>query len=202
MKDSIIALLAAGKTPSEISKIVGCTTRLVYYHGWNSGILTRKKQPERCIYDWRVVQEYYDKGNSRQDCLLKFGMDQSSWTKAVSAGYLISHGKWWGRLIPYDQILHPHNIKKRLIRDGKLDYRCLWCGISEWRGERLSLQIDHIDGDTKNNNLDNLRLLCPNCHTQTDTYCGRNKKNGFGNRKPPCSTLASTSLSHSEEVGS
>ena len=55
-------------------------------------------------------------------------------------------------------------------------YSCKCCGISEWNGKEITLQVDHIDGDSDNNDLDNLRLLCPNCHTQTSTWCGRNKK--------------------------
>lgn len=52
-------------------------------------------------------------------------------------------------------------------------YRCAWCGIHEWRGARLVLHLDHINGINNDNRLGNLRLLCPNCHSQTDTYCNR-----------------------------
>jgi Zn finger protein HypA/HybF involved in hydrogenase expression len=55
-------------------------------------------------------------------------------------------------------------------------YVCNRCGIFEWNNEPITLQVDHIDGNSDNNSLDNLRLLCPNCHTQTHTWCGRNKK--------------------------
>ena len=51
---------------------------------------------------------------------------------------------------------------------------CEICGITEWNGKPLTLQIDHIDGDRTNNHLDNLMILCPNCHTQTDTYGSKN----------------------------
>jgi len=51
---------------------------------------------------------------------------------------------------------------------------CANCGIGEfWQGKPLGLEIDHIDGDYHNNRLKNLRYLCPNCHSQTDNYCGR-----------------------------
>ena len=51
---------------------------------------------------------------------------------------------------------------------------CEICGITEWNGNPLTFQIDHIDGDRTNNHLDNLMVLCPNCHTQTDTYGSKN----------------------------
>lgn len=57
-------------------------------------------------------------------------------------------------------------------------YKCEVCGISDWQGKPISLQLDHIDGNADNNHEDNLRLLCPNCHSQTDTFGAKNKGNG------------------------
>ena len=53
--------------------------------------------------------------------------------------------------------------------------RCEECGLSEWRGKALSLELHHVNGDGLDNRLENLVLLCPNCHSQTDTWGGRNK---------------------------
>lgn len=75
------------------------------------------------------------------------------------------------------------NLKARLLREGLLKYKCYNCGISEWDGKEISLQLDHINGDRYDNRIDNLRLLCPNCHSQTGTYGGkrhkRDKKKGI-----------------------
>lgn len=69
------------------------------------------------------------------------------------------------------------NLKNRLLREGVLIPKCSECGLDPvWQGNPLSLHLDHIDGDRTNNELPNLRFLCPNCHSQTPTYAGRNVK--------------------------
>lgn len=65
-------------------------------------------------------------------------------------------------------------LKIRIINEGKLEYRCKICGINEWLGQPISLQLDHINGVNNDHRIENLRFLCPNCHSQTDTYAGKN----------------------------
>lgn len=60
------------------------------------------------------------------------------------------------------------------------DWKCEKCGRTEWEGQKIPLCIHHIDGNHINNQIENLQVLCPNCHAQTDNYCGRNK-----NKRPP-----------------
>lgn len=69
-------------------------------------------------------------------------------------------------------------VKKRLLDEGLIEYICDKCKISEWNGSSISLELDHIDGDNRNNTRPNLRLLCPNCHSQTETWKGRNINTG------------------------
>lgn len=57
-------------------------------------------------------------------------------------------------------------------------YACECCGISEWNGKEITLQVDHINGLANDNSIENLRLICPNCHSQSDTFSGRNKGQG------------------------
>jgi len=68
-------------------------------------------------------------------------------------------------------------FKKQLFRFGLLEEKCYKCGLGpEWDGARLVLQLDHINGTNCDNRLENLRILCPNCHSQTDTYVGKKCK--------------------------
>lgn len=67
------------------------------------------------------------------------------------------------------------HLKNRIIKDRLLDYVCVSCGnTGEWNGRPLVLTLDHINGINDDNRLENLRFLCPNCHSQTDTFAGRN----------------------------
>lgn len=57
-------------------------------------------------------------------------------------------------------------------------YKCECCGINEWQNKSIVLQVDHIDGNPYNDNPENLRLICPNCHSQTENFAGANRGNG------------------------
>ena len=72
-------------------------------------------------------------------------------------------------------------LRRRLIAAGLKPAHCEEYGISEWRGQKPSLHLDHINGDHTDNRLENLRILCPNCHAITDTWCGRNRKPAYSN---------------------
>ena len=68
---------------------------------------------------------------------------------------------------------------KRILKDHYNRGNCCeQCGINEWNGKQLSFELDHKDGNNYNNSLDNLRFLCPNCHSQTETFRGRNINTG------------------------
>lgn len=72
---------------------------------------------------------------------------------------------------------HTRVVLRRYIISNKLiPYKCSICGITEWQGKTLSLELDHINGENNDNRIENLRFLCPNCHSQTDTYGSKNSK--------------------------
>ena len=75
------------------------------------------------------------------------------------------------------------SLLKRLISNQIKEYKCENCGIVEWNNKPISLELHHIDGDHNNNFLDNLQILCPNCHSQTFNYRGRNVKKTGSNSK-------------------
>lgn len=87
------------------------------------------------------------------------------------------------RKISLDEILmgkHPsyqsNKLRIRLLSEGVKDSKCECCGLSTWLGKNIPLELDHIDGNCYNHIIENLRILCPNCHAQTETYRGKNKK--------------------------
>ena len=67
-------------------------------------------------------------------------------------------------------------IKQRLIAAGVKRNRCEDCGLDRWRGSPLSLSLHHVNGERHDNRLENLRLLCPNCHSQTPNFGSKNKR--------------------------
>lgn len=69
-----------------------------------------------------------------------------------------------------------HTLRNHVIQNDLLSYRCAICGITEWNGKTISLELDHINGINNDNRLENLRFLCPNCHSQTTTYGSRNQQ--------------------------
>ena len=95
---------------------------------------------------------------------------------------LVEHNK--KRLIPLNDVLVEnssyarHLLKKRIIKENLLEYKCSCCGIGDsWNEKKLVLQLDHINGVNNDHRLENLRFVCPNCHSQQDTYAAKNRSN-------------------------
>jgi len=88
-----------------------------------------------------------------------------------------------GRRIPDDEVFVRNssyaqaNLKRRVMADRLLPYECQECGQEpEWRGKKLVLVLDHINGDCRDHRKENLRFLCPNCNSQTETFAGKNQR--------------------------
>lgn len=87
--------------------------------------------------------------------------------------------------IPIEEIIfenkHPHyqsfKLKNRLLNEGVKINKCENCKLTKWNGESINMELHHIDGNRHNHHLSNLMMLCPNCHSQTDNFRAKNKRN-------------------------
>ena len=94
--------------------------------------------------------------------------------------------------IKYEDIFCENsNVSSRTMRVRYLkevEYKCTKCSISEWQSEKLTLQVDHINGINNDNRMENLRLLCPNCHSQTSTWGNKQSSTKPKNKCVDCNT--------------
>lgn len=120
-------------------------------------------------------------GNYRiiKNAILKYNIDTSHF-----------HGQGWniglkfipnpkqdiGNILVKNSPYQSYKLKKRLLEEGIKEYECEGCGNTEWKGQKIPLELHHINGDNTDNRIENLQLLCPNCHALTENYRGRKKK--------------------------
>lgn len=102
----------------------------------------------------------------------KYGIDTSHFSIAGQRGITRTEENVFCK----DSTASQRTLREWFIKGKYVPYECSICGISEWQGKELSLQLDHINGDNHDNRLENLHWLCPNCHSQTDTFCGKHLK--------------------------
>jgi hypothetical protein len=174
-RDRVAELLKRGLSRGQVARELGITKATVSYHAKRLGWPPDERAARR--YDWAAVQAYYDEGHSVRSCQERFGFSRQTWHAAVTRGAIVPrpHG------MPLEELLvaaprSRNNVKVRLIRTGLKLAQCEECGTSEWLGRPLSLCLHHVNGDPHDNRLENLRLLCPNCHSQTDNFGSRNKR--------------------------
>ena len=169
-------LLEAGLSGAEIARRLGISKSTVSYHKRRLG------QPldERCNrrYDWAVVQRYYDEGHSITQCQEQFGFARKTFMDAVARGALVSrpHGAPVGVYLVRDRRVNRTHLKGRLLAEGLKQNRCERCGIEDGLGAPLAMALHHVNGKGTDNRLENLMMLCPNCHAQTPNFSGRNRR--------------------------
>jgi len=141
-------------------------------------ILDRKKE----IVDWIedkqpksfICKQLKCKPETLESYLQKFGI--------IYKGNMGMKGKKDGRgYVPASEYIKgsfvsAHKLRLKLLKEGIKEHKCEICGINEWMGHPAPLELDHIDGNHFNNEMENLRILCPNCHSQTDTNSGKKNK--------------------------
>ena len=124
-----------------------------------------------------------------------FGIDTSHFRPGLPIG------QHHARMVP-DQILvvlgpgarraKPHMLTRALV-ESDVPYECSTCGCDgTWQGLPLTLEVDHVDGDYRNNKLANLRFLCPNCHRQTPNFAGRSRGKTTARVTPSSDNLANS----------
>jgi HNH endonuclease len=161
---------------SAIAKALGLSKSTVSYHARRLGQPVDDRGA-RC-YDWSEIQRYYDEGHSLRECLARFGFSRHSWHAAVRRGAIVprAHPMPIEQLLVADTYRSRHNIKLRLLGEGLKQDRCEVCGLREWLGRSLSMALHHVNGDGRDNRLENLQLLCPNCHSQTANFSARGRR--------------------------
>ncbi len=163
-------------TGAAIAARLGINRATVVYHLRNLGKPIDPRFARR--YDWEQISRAYGAGMSARQCRERFGCTRAAWAQAVGRGDIVPRP----RAMPIQELLvlgratQRGHLKARLLAEGLKEARCEGCGISEWQGRRLSLALHHVNGDGADNRFDNLQLLCPNCHSQTDTFSGRNRR--------------------------
>lgn len=152
----------------------------------------------RLSWDVEDLKKYVPESCSYAEVLRKLGLTARSGNYQTVQKYVkildidVSHftGQAWVGTrdyqpvtpIPLEEILvegstyTTHNLRKRLIKEGIFQHKCSSCARTTWKGVPIPLELDHINGTRDDHRLDNLRLLCLNCHGLTDTWRGRNKK--------------------------
>ena len=174
-RKAVKELLDAGLTQAEAARALGITPATVSYHARALGLPVRSECARR--HDWDAIQAYYDTGYSMRECRLRFGFSSKTWADAIARGAIVTRPA----AAPIEVYLvrgrrtSRSHLKRRLIAQGIKENVCEECGLREWRGRPLSMALHHVNGDGLDNRLENLRLLCPNCHAQTENFSGRNR---------------------------
>jgi hypothetical protein len=169
--DEVARLHAEGLTGREIAKRLDVTPPTVCYYLRRLGVPAQRQRR----YDWAEIQAYYDEGHSVRECMRHFGFSHKTW----HAAKLRDDFRTRPQAMPIEELLsgirNRRHIKLRLIKAGLKTNHCERCGLNSWMGQPLSLALHHVNGEKDDNRLDNLELLCPNCHSQTDNFAGRNR---------------------------
>ncbi|HEX8855592.1 MAG TPA: LuxR C-terminal-related transcriptional regulator [Thermoleophilaceae bacterium] len=167
-------LIASGLSRQAIARELGVAKSTVSYHARRLGEPGSPQFGRR--YDWAEIGRFYDAGHSVRECQERFGFSKQAWNNAVRRGDVVARPRLTplAHLLAVDAPRSRWNIKRRLLKEGLKQARCEQCGLERWRGEPLQLALHHVNGDPEDNRLENLALLCPNCHSQTENFGVKN----------------------------
>jgi Bacterial regulatory proteins, luxR family/HNH endonuclease len=171
------ALLEKGMSGAAIARELGISKSTVSYHKRRLG----KPVDTRCNrrYDWDAVQRFYDSGHSITECQEHFGFARKTFMDAAARGAVTTRSRIAAPLALYLVVGRRTNrthLKSRLLAEGLKENRCERRGLSEWRGKPLAVALHHANGNGLDNRIENLVMLCPNCHSQTENFSGRGRR--------------------------
>lgn len=175
-RQAVDRLFKEGWGVAAIARELGVGKSTVCYHARALGIHAERKFARR--YDWKAVQAYLEAGHTVTEACQEFGCSRQAFHEAKRRGLLVTQP----RSAPIEVYLvagrrtSRHHLKGRLLSAGLKEARCEECGVAEWRGRPLFLSLHHINGDGTDNRLENLAILCPNCHAQTPNFGSLNRR--------------------------
>lgn len=193
-----------GLSYNEIAKKIGCSKSLVALYcnakqQEKNEKKNEKKKAERLEYEKMICDLIKESKNINQVCkkigkrptntnylfvnkiISKYNIDTSHFSSEISNTKLTRYTdeEIYCENSPYT---NSNSLKRRLIKTGKKEEKCECCGLTHWNGVSIPLELHHKNGNHNDNRLENLQLICPNCHATTDSYCGRNKEKKIKNK--------------------
>lgn len=184
-KERVRRLLEKGYSRVEVAEQLKLARSTVTYHAARLG----EDIDTRCArrYDWQRIRDFYEEGRTVDECKARFGFNKQTWHAAIRRGLITPRPA----RIPLEQLFiagprrNRNHLKRRLFDAGIKTRRCESCGLALWQGAPIPLALHHVNGDRHDNRLQNLQILCANCHGQTDTWAGRNRR-----RAPSTQTMS------------
>lgn len=194
-REKILKLRSEGKSFGEISKELNCNKSLVaFYCGKRfDAKKTKEYEDSEKEYEHIVCELVRNSENLNQVCkklgkrgtntnydsikriIEKYNLDTSHFAPSDYSNNRIKKYDASEVYCENSKFKNTNSLRKRLFKDGLKEEKCECCGNIEWNGLPIPLQVHHINGNNRDNRLENLQILCPNCHAQTDTYCGKGK---------------------------
>jgi hypothetical protein len=174
-RKEVARLHSQGLGTTAIADALDIRKSSVSYHKAMLGL-----SPIKNDINWNALQDRLDSGATRAEVLKEFRIGIQRYTRARQDGIIRgkSHSPYMiEECLVFDSPVSRNTLKRQLLQQGLIENKCQLCDcLPEWYGKPLVLVLDHINGVNNDNRIENLRLLCPNCNSQTETFAGRNAK--------------------------